>query len=36
MRSKRFNKRVRRIWIVISLLAVLAMVAFTVAPLLTL
>ena len=29
------NKRMRKIWIVISLVAVLAMVAFTVAPLLT-
>lgn len=30
------NKRMRKIWIIISLLAVLAMVAFTVAPILTL
>jgi hypothetical protein len=29
------NRRIRKIWIVISILGVLAMVAFTVAPLLT-
>jgi|GEM_PF-574089 flagellar basal body-associated protein FliL len=31
----RRNKRIRKIWIVISILGVLAMVAFTIAPLLT-
>lgn len=29
------NKRMRKIWIIISILAVLAMVGFTIAPLLT-
>lgn len=29
------NKKMRKIWVIISLLAVLAMVAFTIAPILT-
>jgi predicted nucleic acid-binding Zn ribbon protein len=35
MHSKKRRKKIRIIWIVISALAVLAMVAFTIAPLLT-
>jgi len=35
MSIARRNKRMRKIWIIISLVGVLAMVAFTIAPILT-
>lgn len=35
MKTRRGQKMIRRIWIVISVIAVLAMVAFTIAPVLT-
>jgi hypothetical protein len=35
MHSKNRRKKINAIWLVISILAVLAMVAFTIAPLLT-
>mgnify|MGYP007030123069 CR=1 FL=1 len=35
MRTRKIHKRIYRIWIVISILAILAMLAFTIAPFLT-
>lgn len=35
MSFKKRNKKMYRIWVVISILAVLAMIAFTIAPLMT-
>lgn len=36
MSFKKRNKTIYKVWVVISILAVLAMIAFTIAPLLTL
>jgi hypothetical protein len=36
MRTKRGRKRIQKVWLVITIIAVLAMVAFTIAPALTL